>query len=100
MSDKKGISKVGAGLLGTAVGVAVGAAAVALSDKKTRDKAIKKAKEFQKTAEKTVDDMREKAQGLVDKVEEVKDEFLGEESVDESSGAKPAQTKKDEKKEE
>ena len=37
-----------AGLIGTALGAAAGAAAVALSDKKTRDKAIKQARDFKK----------------------------------------------------
>lgn len=79
MNDKKPGSKVGVGLLGVAVGVAAGAATVVLSDKKNREKALKKAKELHKQAEDTVDTLQKKAQTLLDKVEEVKDEIMAEE---------------------
>lgn len=75
MADKK-MNKLTAGLLGAAVGVAAGAATVMLSDKKNREKALKKAKELHRRAEDTVEDIQKKAKNLVDKVEEVKDEIL------------------------
>lgn len=94
MTDKKGINKVGAGLLGVAVGVAAGAATVMFSDKKNRDKAVKKAKELQKQAAGTVEDLQKKAQTLLDKAEDVRDEFLSEKEKVESAAKK--QAKKDE----
>ena len=90
MADNK-MSKVSAGLLGAAVGVAAGAATVMLSDKKKREMAIKKAKMLHRKAEETVEDIQKKAQKLVDKVEEVKDEIL---NTEDRTGAKE---EKDEK---
>lgn len=94
MADKKGINKVSAGMLGVAVGVAAGAVSVILSDKKNREKALKKAKELQKQAEGTVGQLQEKAQTLLDKVEEVRDGFMGE--IDEKAKKITKQEEKDE----
>lgn len=94
MADKKPLSKVGVGILGVAVGVAAGAATVALSDKKNREKALKRAKELQKQAEDTVGTLQKKAQTLLDKAEDAKDEITAQEGdvVDTKK-----ETKKDEK---
>lgn len=75
MANKNGLGKVGAGILGVAVGVAAGAISVVLSDKKNRDVALKKAKELHKQAEGTVDELQKKAQTLLDKADEVKGEL-------------------------
>ncbi len=92
MSDNKGISKAGVGLLGMLVGVAAGVASVVLSDKKNRETALKKAKELHKQAEGTVDEIQKKAQTLLDKADDVKDELLKE--ADEKSKTVKKEAKK------
>ncbi len=74
---------VTAGIIGTAVGVAAGAATMYLSDKKNREKALKKAKEMKKLANETAHDLQKKAVDLREKVEGVKDEILGKEEKSE-----------------
>jgi gas vesicle protein len=75
---KMGAAKkvIGAGIVGTALGAAAGAATVMLADKKNREKALKKAKELRSSAEKTVDTLQKKAQSVAKKVDEVKQELL------------------------
>lgn len=61
MTDNKktaGINPVGAGVIGVAIGAVGSAAAIALSDKKTRTLMGKKLGEFTKHASQRVDDMK------------------------------------------
>ena len=69
MNNKKSTAGkvVGAGLVGTAVGVAIGAAAVAFSDKKTREKTLKTAKDLSKHASGTINTVSKKAQDYLNK---------------------------------
>ncbi len=69
---------IGAGLVGTALGVAAGAATIILSDKKKRTQVVKTAKQLQKSAEDTLETLQKKAQEVVDVANDIKDEFLAE----------------------
>lgn len=58
MTNKKGMSPVEAGLVGAAVGLAVGASAVALSEEKNRKKIGKKFNEFKEDGQKAYSDIK------------------------------------------
>ena len=60
MADKKNSQVIGAGMVGAAVGVAVGAAAVAFSDPKTRKGAFKKVEKLHKQTMGTMGDLKTK----------------------------------------
>jgi len=73
-NHKERQGKLGAALIGVAVGMVLGAAAVVFANKETREKVEKKAKEWRDKGKKKLDETEEKARGkLAEKLTEVKE---------------------------
>ena len=74
MTSKKGMSPAEAGIAGAVIGAAVGATAVALSDKKNRDKVEKEFNVLKKQGQKVYSDIKGKVEEFSSQGEEkVKD---------------------------
>ena len=76
MANKKGMSPVGAGVVGAVVGAAAGATAVALSDPENRKKIVNEFNVIKKEGQKVYAEMEKKAEDTAsvgeEKVEEAK----------------------------
>lgn len=73
-NEKHPINPVAAGIVGAVVGAAGTAAAMALSDKQTRDKVGNKIKELKDEGMRTYSEVKKRAtKGLTDTKEKVKD---------------------------